>query len=137
MLNFSDRAQDVVRSYLDESGGEFDALRITAQPGSPVAPRFELALVALDEQGDDERTVDGPGFSVLVKESDVERLEGATIDFVDRVNESGKVLLTHTKLDGKLVARMAIGGTYTEARHVDAAWALIDAAARGVEENES
>ena len=89
MLNFSDRAQEVVRSYLDESGGELTALRITTQPGSPVAPRFELTLVALEERTDDEREVEGPGFSVLVKEADAEKLNGAHVDFVDRVNESG------------------------------------------------
>jgi aromatic-L-amino-acid decarboxylase len=53
----------------------------------------------------------------------------ATQQLLEQVNGSGLLLLTHTKLDGRLVARMAIGGTYTEARHVDAAWALIDAAA--------
>ena len=31
----------------------------------------------------------GGGFTVLVKEADVSVLEGATVDFVDRVNESG------------------------------------------------
>ena len=89
MLTFTDRARDVVHSFLEQSDGDFEALRITTQPGSPVAPRFELTLVAKDEQADDEREVDGGGFPVLVKESDVERLQGATVDYVDRVNESG------------------------------------------------
>ena len=57
MLTFSDRAQEVVRSYLEASGGELTALRIAAQPGSPVAPRFELSLVATDERTADEREV--------------------------------------------------------------------------------
>jgi Fe/S biogenesis protein NfuA len=96
MLTFSDRAQEVVRSYLEESGGELTALRIAPRPGSPVAPRFELSLVADDERGDDERQLEGPGFNVFVKEGDVARLEGATIDFVDRVNESGFEVRTVT-----------------------------------------
>ena len=54
-----------------------------------MAPRFDLTLVALEEQSEDERQVDGGGFPVLVKEADVERLEGATVDYVERVNESG------------------------------------------------
>ena len=41
------------------------------------------------------------------------------------LNESGKVFLTHTRLDGCLVLRLAIGGTYTERRHVERAWQLI------------
>lgn len=89
MLIFTDRAKDVVRSFLDQSGGELEALRIATQPGSPVAPRFELTLVGLDERAEGEQELDAGGFPVLVRESDVERLDGATVDYVERVNESG------------------------------------------------
>jgi aromatic-L-amino-acid decarboxylase len=44
---------------------------------------------------------------------------------MDRLNASGKLYLTHTKLDGRFVLRMAIGGTLTEDRHVAQAWKLI------------
>jgi len=89
MLTFTDRARDVVRSFLDQSGGELDALRIAPQAGSPVAPRFELTLVSMDEREDGEMQVDGPGFPVLVKLGDADRLDEAVVDFVERVNESG------------------------------------------------
>ncbi len=46
------------------------------------------------------------------------------------LNASGKLFLTHTKIDGHLVLRLAIGGTYTLQRHVEAAWDTIRAAAR-------
>jgi Fe/S biogenesis protein NfuA len=65
------------------------ALRITSQAGSPVAPRFELTLVSLDERDSGEIQVDGPGFPILVKLGDSDRLKGAVVDFVERVNESG------------------------------------------------
>jgi aromatic-L-amino-acid decarboxylase len=48
---------------------------------------------------------------------------------LDRVNASGELFLTHTRLDGELVLRMAIGGTRTELRHVERAWAAIREAA--------
>jgi Fe/S biogenesis protein NfuA len=89
MLNFTERARDVVLSYLEQSAGELEALRIIAGDGSPVAPRFELTLVGLDEQEPDEREIEGPGFKVFVRESDLARMEGATVDFIDRVHESG------------------------------------------------
>lgn len=89
MLNFTERARDVVRSFLDQGADELDALRVSVVAGSPVAPRFELSLVGLSERHDDEREIEGPGFPVLVKEADAARLEGATVDFVERVNESG------------------------------------------------
>ena len=89
MLNFTDRAREVVRSYLEQSAGELEVLRIIAADGSPVAPRFELTLVGLDEKESDEQEIEGPGFKVFFREADAVRLEGATVDFVDRVNESG------------------------------------------------
>jgi Fe/S biogenesis protein NfuA len=45
--------------------------------------------VGLDEQEPEEREIEGPGFKVFARESDMARLEGATVDFIDRVNESG------------------------------------------------
>jgi aromatic-L-amino-acid decarboxylase len=48
---------------------------------------------------------------------------------MDTVNASGEAYFTHTKLDGKLTLRMAIGQTYTEERHVRHAWDLITKAA--------
>jgi len=56
--------------------------------------------------------------------------EAANQKLLDRLNGSGELYLTHTKLDGKLALRMSIGQTQTEARHVRAAWEKIRAAAR-------
>ena len=42
-----------------------------------------------------------------------------------RLNESGKLYLTHTRLAGRYALRMAIGGTWTERRHVESAWRTI------------
>ena len=89
MLTFTDKARDVVRSFLDQGGGDLAALRISADGGSPVAPRFELTLVSMEERRADEHEWEGPGFPVLVRDSEAPRLEGATVDFVERVNESG------------------------------------------------
>ena len=44
---------------------------------------------------------------------------------LDALNASGRLYLTHTRLDGKLTLRMAIGSTGTEHRHVEAAWRAI------------
>jgi aromatic-L-amino-acid decarboxylase len=48
---------------------------------------------------------------------------------MDGVNESGKIFVTHTRLDGKLTLRMAIGQTHTSERHIRQAWELIQKAA--------
>jgi aromatic-L-amino-acid/L-tryptophan decarboxylase len=44
---------------------------------------------------------------------------------LDRLNASGRMLLSHTRLDNKMTLRMAIGQTNTERRHVERAWQLI------------
>jgi aromatic-L-amino-acid/L-tryptophan decarboxylase len=51
--------------------------------------------------------------------------DAANQTIMDRLNRSGDLFLTHTKLDGKLTLRMSIGQTYTEARHVEKAWKRI------------
>lgn len=51
---------------------------------------------------------------------------------MDRVNRSGELYLTHTKLDGKFTLRMSIGQTNTELRHVDHAWQQIRKAADAI-----
>jgi len=46
---------------------------------------------------------------------------------LDRLNRSGELHLTHTKLRDKLTLRMCIGQTNTEERHVRGAWERISA----------
>jgi aromatic-L-amino-acid decarboxylase len=55
--------------------------------------------------------------------------DDATMALMRAVNESGEMYLTHTSVNGQLALRMAIGGVRTEARHVEAAWAALAAAA--------
>ncbi len=88
MLTFTDRAREVLGTFLDQGAGDLEYLRI-AMTGSPAAPDFELTLVSPDEKRDDERAVEVGGIPVLVAESQAAQIDGATIDFVERVNESG------------------------------------------------
>lgn len=44
---------------------------------------------------------------------------------LDRVNESGKIYLSHTRLDDKFTLRICVGQTHTERQHVERAWNLI------------
>jgi len=89
MLNFTERARERVRDYLDQGGGEFQALRIHLSGGSPMAPSFDLSLVGPEDRTSEDIEVDAGGFAVLLDPSAAEKLEGASVDFVQRVNESG------------------------------------------------
>lgn len=51
---------------------------------------------------------------------------------LDRLNKSGKIYLTHTRLDDRFTLRMVIGQTHTEARHVEQAWRLIQEVSKEV-----
>jgi len=88
-LTITERAQDVVRSFMEKSEGELRALRITAHPGGVGGPRFELSLVSDSDRAESDVQVDMGEFLVLVSQQSADRLEGATIDYVERVNESG------------------------------------------------
>jgi aromatic-L-amino-acid/L-tryptophan decarboxylase len=44
---------------------------------------------------------------------------------LERLNEGGKIYLTHTLLKGRYVLRFCVGQTLTEPRHVRGAWDLI------------
>jgi Fe/S biogenesis protein NfuA len=88
MIEFTERARAMVQQFLAESDEGDLALRI-GMSGSPVAPQFDLTLVGMAEQADDEEMVDGGGFAVFVRKADADMLDGATVDFVERVNESG------------------------------------------------
>ena len=90
MITFTDRAREVVLSLLEESEGELEALRVTTrQVDSGLKPHFDLTLVGADERESDDQEEDVGGFSILVKQSQVSQLEGATVDYVERINESG------------------------------------------------
>jgi aromatic-L-amino-acid decarboxylase len=49
----------------------------------------------------------------------------ATVDLHHRLNSTGALYLTHTRVRGDYVLRLAIGSPLTERRHVEAAWSLI------------
>jgi aromatic-L-amino-acid decarboxylase len=73
------------------------------------APRFELAaepplnLVCFRHRGGDELNQ----------------------TLMDRLNGSGDLFLTHTRMQDRLTLRMCIGQTQTERRHVERAWRRI------------
>lgn len=88
MLTFTERARAMVQTYIDASDGDLTALRITLE-GSPGKPEFALTLVDASEAKEDESHVAVDGLTVLVDPTQTSMLEGATIDFVEAVNESG------------------------------------------------
>jgi aromatic-L-amino-acid decarboxylase len=54
-----------------------------------------------------------------------EELDGLNERVLDAVNGTGEVFLSHTRLDGRLVLRLAIGHERTAESHVAHAWTLL------------
>lgn len=54
-----------------------------------------------------------------------EKLNEWNENLLHRLNSTGKIYITHTKLNGKYTLRMVIGQTQVEERHILAAWDLI------------
>jgi len=57
-------------------------------------------------------------------------LEALNAAVLDAVNESGEIFLSHTKLDGRYVIRLAVGHLRTTEQHVARAWELVTQHAR-------
>jgi aromatic-L-amino-acid decarboxylase len=51
---------------------------------------------------------------------------------MDSLNDSGELYITHTKLDGRLVLRLAVDAPFTQRRHVERAWSLIQETAEAI-----
>ena len=51
---------------------------------------------------------------------------------MDELNASGKLYLSHARLDDRLVLRMAIGAAGTRRRHVERAWRQIQETAHAI-----
>ena len=49
---------------------------------------------------------------------------------MDRLNQSGALYLTHTRLDDRIVLRLAVGAPATRREHIEAAWNRIVEVAR-------
>lgn len=56
---------------------------------------------------------------------EVEALDKFTLDWVERVNNSGGAYLTPSVLDGRWMVRVSIGALTTEREHVQALWELM------------
>lgn len=58
-----------------------------------------------------------------------ETADAVNMRVLDEVNRSGRAYLSHTKLGGRVVLRLAIGNLRTERRHVAETWNMLTSAA--------
>jgi len=63
---------------------------------------------------------------------DEEKLENLNKELMERVNSTGRLFISHTKLKGKFTLRLAIGNIRTEKKHVEEAWNILNEKLREV-----
>jgi aromatic-L-amino-acid decarboxylase len=138
-----------VRDYNDytpQLGRRFRALKLWVQlrwfglEGLRRRIRHHLELARafaawIDADPDWERLAPVPFSTVCFRHRPDDGADEAELDrrnaaIMDRVNRTGEVFLSHTRLDGRFTIRLAVGNLRTEARHVEHAWELLRAAAR-------
>ena len=122
----------VLRSY------GLEGLRARLRDHLRLAQQFAARV---DEHPDFERLAPVPlnlvcfRFRPDVAAGDEARLDALNAALLRRLNDTGRLYLTHTRIRGRYALRMAIGQTQTRERHVKAAWQTIqeEAAALGAE----
>lgn len=85
MLTFTDNAKDRIERFFDQQRAQgVDTLRVAGT-------RFEhkLWLVRADDLQEGDRRFDAGGFEVFIDPMSAGQLEGATVDFVEGVMQSG------------------------------------------------
>jgi aromatic-L-amino-acid decarboxylase len=61
-----------------------------------------------------------------------ERLDAINEGILDRVNASGRIFLSHTRLRDRFTLRVSVGNPRTTDRHLDQCWGLLQQAAEGI-----
>jgi aromatic-L-amino-acid decarboxylase len=77
----------------------------------------------VDSSAGFERTAPVPFSVVCFRARGTDEFNAALLD---RLNASGEVFLSHTKLNGRFTLRLAIGNLHTTEHHVARAWTLVE-----------
>jgi Fe/S biogenesis protein NfuA len=88
-LSLSDAARTRIRELLAAEERQGLALRLAIDGKAGGTFRYQLGFVGPEERRADDRVVDGGGFEVFVDAQSAPDLAGASIDFVDTLEETG------------------------------------------------
>jgi aromatic-L-amino-acid decarboxylase len=99
----------MIRSHIDLARGLFET--VSADPRFEILSPLRLSL-----------------FSFRCRPAgldDEAELDALNLRLIETLNDSGQIYLTQNRVRGKFAIRFQVGQTNTEARHIDAAWSLI------------
>ncbi len=86
---FTDLAKDTVLRFMEVQGEDDLAVRIQIASPSPLDPRYEISIIEPDDRNDDDVVFGGYDFDVVIASESAKLMDGASIDWVEGLNESG------------------------------------------------
>lgn len=89
MLTITESAKKKVLALMEAEGQQGLGLRVAVAGAGPVSFRYELAFMAEEDKGAGDTVIDAGGFKVYVDAESAPKLQGATVDFVEGIYESG------------------------------------------------
>jgi len=90
MITITDNAKQKFISILENENRQGHGMRVTAQRGmSPFAVDYGIAFVEPGHEDVDDEVIDAGEFKVYIDSQSVPLAEGATVDYVSGLNESG------------------------------------------------
>jgi Fe/S biogenesis protein NfuA len=89
MFTLSDSATKKILALLEAEGNKGMGLRVAIKGRGPGGFQYDLAFVGEDEKRPDDIVIDAGGLKVYIDASSAPNLQGATMDYVDGVHESG------------------------------------------------
>ena len=89
MLTVTEAAQKRFLEVIAAEGKEGHGLRVLVRNGGTMQPDYALNFVEPEAAEATDTVVDAGGFNVYVDEASAKFLDGATIDFIDNLQESG------------------------------------------------
>jgi Fe/S biogenesis protein NfuA len=88
-VEFTAVARDTVRRFMQANEDTSFAVRIRVGSPSPLDPRYEITLIEHHEKSEEDLVFDDHGFEVVMDPESAKILDGARIDWIETLMESG------------------------------------------------
>lgn len=89
MISFTNQAKEQVLAVIRQQQGKKPALRILATANGTAEFQYSMQLIMADEQSPEDLVIDAGEFPVILDPRSAENLNGATVDFEDKILRSG------------------------------------------------
>ena len=88
-LDFTDLARETVLRFLESDSDTRLSLRVHVASPSPLDPRYDITLIEQHEKCEEDIVFDDPGFEVVMDPESAKILDGARVDWIETLMESG------------------------------------------------